>query len=248
MAEALGASNTAQVLDLFPNNANIYTPAYAIYQGDNLERVLLFNYVTDSSGASDLSVQLVLNGVGGSSGLSSVQVKYLQAASVSQKGNFTWAGQVIEIIIIIIILFNLSLLSQTFGDNFASDGRLEGTESIQTISCSPPGTCTIPVPAPAAALVFLSASSSASTANSGSASHTFPTTVLTRTVGTATVDPSVLATSNGHTGMDSPDELGSTSKGSFSGALGVREQQLSFGGMVVSVILVLMTGWMLVRW
>ena len=142
-----------------------------------------------------------------------MRYKYLQAASVSQKGNFTWAGQVIEIIIIIIILFNLSLLSQTFGD---SDGRLEGTESIQTISCSPPGTCTIPVPTPAAALVFLSASSSALTENSGSASHTFPTTVLTKTVGTATINP--LATSNGHTGMDSPDELGSTSNGSFSGA------------------------------
>ena len=139
--------------------------------------------------------------------------KYLQAASVSQKGNFTWAGQVIEIIIII-ILFNLSLLSQTFGD---SDGRLEGTQSIQTISCSPPGTCTIPVPAPTAALVFLSASSSALTENSGSASHTFPTTVLTETVGTATNNPSVLATLNGHTGMDSPDELDSTSKGGFSG-------------------------------
>jgi hypothetical protein len=70
-------------------------------------------------------------------------------------------------------------------------------------------------------------------------------TVLTKSVGTATINPSVLATSHGRTGMDSPDELGSTSKGSFSGALGMREQQSSFGGMVVSVILVLMTGWML---
>jgi hypothetical protein len=39
MEEALGSSNTAQVLDLLPNNANlnIYTPAYAIYEGENLE-------------------------------------------------------------------------------------------------------------------------------------------------------------------------------------------------------------------
>jgi len=96
MAEAIGPSNATQVLDLLPNNANIFTPAYAIYDGGNLARVLLFNYVTDSSGASDLNVQLNLNGVGGSGGLSQVQVKYLKAASVAQKGNFTWAGQVIE--------------------------------------------------------------------------------------------------------------------------------------------------------
>jgi hypothetical protein len=65
MEEALGSSNTAQVLDLLPNNANlnIYTPAYAIYEGKNLE--LLFNYVTDSSGASDLSVQPRLVGLRG---------------------------------------------------------------------------------------------------------------------------------------------------------------------------------------
>ena len=43
-------------------------------------------------GASDLTVQLNLSGVGGSAaGPSQVQVKCLQASSVSQKGNFTWA-------------------------------------------------------------------------------------------------------------------------------------------------------------
>ena len=138
--------------------------------------------------------------------------------------------------------FPINVFLQTFGDNFASDGRLQGTESIQTISCSPPGTCTIPVPAPCAALVFLSSSSSALTEHSGSASRTFPTTVLTRTMGTATVDPAVLATSNGHTGMDAKSELGSTSKGSFSGALGMKE--LNFWGMVVNVVLGLV-GWVL---
>lgn len=95
MAEALGSSNASQILDLLPNNQNIYTPAYAIYDRGNLARVLLFNYVSDPTGASDLTVQLDLTGVGGSSaGVSTVQVKYLQASSVSQKGNFTWAGQV----------------------------------------------------------------------------------------------------------------------------------------------------------
>jgi hypothetical protein len=105
MAEALGSSNTTQIFDLLPNNGSIYSPAYAIYESGNLERVLLFNYVTDSTGASDLSVQLVLNGVGPSGGLTGVQVKYLQASSVSQKGNFTWAGQVIGFIYLFYVPF-----------------------------------------------------------------------------------------------------------------------------------------------
>ena len=105
MAEALGSSNASQILDLLPNNQNIYTPAYAIYDRGNLARVLLFNYVTDPTGASDLTVQLDLTGVGGSAGVSTVQVKYLQASSVSQKGNFTWAGQVKKKKIGIMFLF-----------------------------------------------------------------------------------------------------------------------------------------------
>ena len=44
-----------------------------------------------------LTVQLNLSGVGGSAaGPSQVQVKYLQASSVSQKGKFTWANQVFK--------------------------------------------------------------------------------------------------------------------------------------------------------
>jgi hypothetical protein len=63
--------------------------------------------------------------------------------------------------------------------------------------------------------------------------------VLTKTVGTASINPSVLATSNGHTGMDAPDELGSTSKGSFSGALGMVEWSgSSLLGVVGCVMLV----------
>lgn len=103
MAEALGSSNASQILDLLPNNANIYTPAYAIYDKGNLARILLFNYVTDPSGASDLTVQLNLNGIGGSAGPSQVQVKYLQASSVSQKGNITWAGQVNRVLLYLYI-------------------------------------------------------------------------------------------------------------------------------------------------
>ena len=55
MAEVLGPSNNAQVLDLEANGGNPNTPAYAIYENGNPVRVLLFNYITDSSGANDLT-------------------------------------------------------------------------------------------------------------------------------------------------------------------------------------------------
>ena len=99
MAEALGPSNATQIVDLLPNGNNIYTPAYSIYEGGTLARILLFNYVSDPSGASDLTVQLNLSGAGGSPGPTQVQVKYLQASSVAQKGNFTWANQVSRLLL-----------------------------------------------------------------------------------------------------------------------------------------------------
>ncbi|KAF5329457.1 hypothetical protein D9619_009103 [Psilocybe cf. subviscida] len=189
MAEAIGASNNSQVLDLAANNNNIFSPAYAIYEGGNLARVLLFNYVSDPTGASDISVALSLASGGSMPG--QIQVKHLLAKSVSQKGNFTWAGQ-------------------TFGANFESDGRLQGGESIQTVPCTA-GTCTVRVHAPGAALVFLSSAGSMDTA--GGPTQTFPTTARTKTKNTLTMDPRVLATSNGHGGPSEVHPLGSTSEG-----------------------------------
>ena len=72
MAEALGQSNTTQIYDLGANNNNIYSPGYAIYEHGKINRVLLFNYVTDGTGASDLNVDLNFAGTGVGS---SVQVK-----------------------------------------------------------------------------------------------------------------------------------------------------------------------------
>uniref|UniRef100_A0A8H7XVC6 Beta-glucuronidase C-terminal domain-containing protein n=1 Tax=Psilocybe cubensis TaxID=181762 RepID=A0A8H7XVC6_PSICU len=207
-AEALGPSNTTQILDLQANNNNVYTPAYAIYEGGTLKRVVVVNFASDLSGGSDLEVSLSLV-LGGGGGGGTVQVKYLRADSVAQKGNFTWGGQ-------------------TFGATFASDGRLEGVESIQSVSCSTSdsqsqsqsGVCTIKVPAPSIALIFLTPD--AQTEGKGGVPRapagTFATSLVTRTRNTATVDPGVLATSNGHTGMDRV--VGSTSEGRVSGALG----------------------------
>jgi len=80
MAEALGQSNTTRLYDIGANNDNIYSPAYAIYEHGKINRVLLFNYVTDATGASDLNVDL--NFAGTEVG-SSVQVKYVIASSKS---------------------------------------------------------------------------------------------------------------------------------------------------------------------
>ncbi|KAG6839220.1 hypothetical protein C0991_004741 [Blastosporella zonata] len=136
-AESIGPSNITQVIDLGANGGNEYTPAYAFYENGNPVRLGIINYVTDTTGASDLQVQIAI-GIGQSiQSPPSVQVKYLLADSVSQKGNFMWAGQ-------------------TFGDNFTSDGRPAGDEKIVTIACDrTTNLCTIPVPAPSYALVFL---------------------------------------------------------------------------------------------
>ena len=62
VAEALGSKDNARVIDLFPNSANEYTPDYAVYEGDQLARVLLMNYMTDASGANDYTASISIGG------------------------------------------------------------------------------------------------------------------------------------------------------------------------------------------
>ncbi|KAK0453921.1 glycoside hydrolase family 79 protein [Armillaria borealis] len=217
MAEAMGASNVSQILDLNANDGNIFTPAYAIYENGNPVRIALFNYITDSSGASTYTASISIGGgeTGQANGTpAQVKVKYLLADSVSQKYNFRWAGQ-------------------TFGDIFESDGRLMGQEDIKTVTCDQnTNTCPITVPAPGFALVFLN--DEAFTETDGASPMTFATTAVTKTINTATVDQAVLSTSNGHSGMR--DVLGSTSKGSQNGVTGLRASGLltafAVGGMM----------------
>jgi len=75
MAEAMGQTNATRVIDMGANDHNIYTPVYAIYEHGTLARILLFNYVTDPSGDSDLDI--ALNFRGSRVETSGVQVKYL---------------------------------------------------------------------------------------------------------------------------------------------------------------------------
>ncbi|KAJ6545100.1 glycoside hydrolase family 79 protein [Mycena vulgaris] len=193
VAEAFGKSNQSRIIDLQMNNDSIYTPGYAIYD-TNISRLALFNYISDPTGASDYTATFSVDGAG--TGLingspAQVKVKYLRAPSVSDKQNITWAGQ-------------------TFGSNFASDGRLTGVLDVQTVSCdTSANTCQIQVPAPGFALVFLNDPAGETIENPSAT--TWPTTAQTRTINTLSVDPSMLATSNGHWGAD--ERLGSTSPG-----------------------------------
>ena len=111
---------------------------------------------------------------------------------------------------------------KTFGDVFESDGTLRGTQQTNTITCdTSANTCTVPVPAPGFALVYLTPQALQESSPNPSGQVTFATTAATATLkNTATIDPSVLATSNGHGGAN--QQLGSTSFGSgTSGAAGM---------------------------
>ncbi|KAJ7081158.1 glycoside hydrolase family 79 protein [Mycena belliarum] len=214
MAEALGPSNQSQVLDLPIEGLSEFTPIYAIYEGGVPKRVAVFNYLDDPTGASDVSAVI---SIAGATLPTAVKVKYLAAKTVVQKGNITWAGQ-------------------TFGDNFASDGRPMGTEVIQTVPCDfVAQTCTIKVPAPGFALVFLA--DDAQTENAGAPSATFATTAHTKTRNTVTVDESMLATSNGNRFAD--HELAGTSRAP-SGALHAVQAPLLLAGLAIGAVITLL--------
>ncbi|KAJ7166857.1 hypothetical protein C8R46DRAFT_1271897 [Mycena filopes] len=186
MAEAIGPSNQTQVLNYGIDNLSSFTPIYGIYENGTPVRVAIVNYLDDPSGAND--VHAVISIAGGTIP-ATVKVKYLAASSVVQKGGYTWAGQ-------------------TFGGNFESDSRPMGTEDIKTVNCDTSAkTCTIDVPAPGFALVFLT---DTMTEDGGAPFITFATTAHTKTHNTATVDPTVLATSNGYRMAE--HELAGTSK------------------------------------
>ncbi|KAF9228223.1 glycoside hydrolase family 79 protein [Gyrodon lividus] len=215
VAEALGSSNQSQVLDLQMNDGNEFTPGYAIYENGQPMRVALINFVDDASGASDYTASISITGTAPAQ----VKVKYLSATSVTQKYNFTWAGQ-------------------TFGDVFSSDGRPVGTVDIQTIDCDQShNVCNVKVPAPGAALVFLS--DEALVESDQGPTMTFPTTAYTKLHNTATIDPSVLATSNGNKGL--AGSLAGTSKG-VNGAFGLAQALPSLGALIAGALLVTRMG------
>ncbi|KAI0631504.1 hypothetical protein C8Q77DRAFT_1159286 [Trametes polyzona] len=230
VAEALGSTNTSRVKDLLPNNGNEFTPAYSIYENDQLARMVLINFLDDPTGAHDYVAMINVGGQQfGEANAVPAQVKvksesrgfvsmalarpraegshhtadrYLLAPTMSEKQNITWAGQ-------------------TLGGRFQVDGRWKGTEDVKTGA------------APGAALVFISDAAQEQAAAPESAS-TYPTTVVTKTANTVSVDPAVVATSNGNSGKDRGSNRGGTSQGGTNAARGMRA--LDAGSALVAVL------------
>jgi len=223
LAEAFGKSGTARIIDLAANDGSPYTPAYAIWQNGVLSKLALFNYVTDTTDAGVSAVTFAIGGgqTGQPAGTpATVRVKYLLSDSTASR-NITWANQ-------------------TFGLAFESDGRLKNDLHVETVTCNTDNTCTVRVPAPGFALVFIT--DDPANLGSGEPAQTFTTTAYTNTINTIIVDPSILANSNGHSGKDRVN-LGSTSYGSRSGALGLRDGVLGVFSMVVCCA----AGWFALR-
>lgn len=191
-AEVLQDGN--QIMDLNGNDGSMFTPQYGVWKDGQLDKVALFNYMTDPTGgmAYTATVHLTDGTVP-----NEVYVKYLLSDSVSTKDNITWAGQ-------------------TFGPKFSVDGRLKNDINIVTVGCDTgANTCAIRVPAPGFALVFFN--SAARDEASPTEVQTFATTAVTKTQNTVTIDAAALATSNGHSGKDR-ERIGSTSRQSTGGA------------------------------
>ncbi|TEB33970.1 hypothetical protein FA13DRAFT_124465 [Coprinellus micaceus] len=206
LAEVFGKSATGRIIDL--GAPSPHTPAYAVYERDTLSKFVLFNMIDDPSGANNINAMVsVASGVP-----AQVRVKYLTADSVSSKTNIRWAGQ-------------------TFGNNFEADGILKGDLDVVTIDCSvSENRCNIPLRAPSFAVVFMA---SDEVTGVGQATATFATTAHTKARNTATVDPAVLATSNGHSYQDRKN-LGSTSHGSVTGH-GVPQRAISAVAILTSM-------------
>lgn len=223
VAEVFGSSNVSQIVDLSINDGSIYSPVYAVYENGAPTRAVLFNFVNDPSGAS--TYWATIDFAGSPLPQSTVQVRYLQAPTVSEKSNITWAGQ-------------------SMGSTFSSDGRLSGTENTVTINCDTNAkTCTIPVYAPSIALVFLTTKAESESSPSQAATMTYGTTVVGK--GSATYDPAALSTSNGQAGGgNGAGSMGSTSSGSVSSA----GRSLANGDMLALTVTVGLGIICLIRW
>jgi len=96
---------------------------------------------------------------------------------------------------------------------------------VTTVACDQTtNTCSIPVPAPGFALVFLT--SDALDAVSPTSTVTFPTTAASNSATHVSIDPNMLVTSNGHTGMNGV--RGATTDGHLTSGAFPRYGALSF--------------------
>lgn len=204
----------SQVMDLLLGGNSTNTPGYAIYKNGQPTKLALFNYISDPSGAHDVQFNFP-------SSQPSVIVKRFSSStgSTADKFNLTWAGQ-------------------TMGDQFGSDGRLQGQEQTDTVQCTG-GTCTVTVKAPQFALVFLD---NQDAIDPGLSTQTWATSVTTKLGGIAIVAPSILATSNGRGGAQEAFNVGGTSSGSKNYVSGAQRRVLVSGGLA-GVVAMIVGAW-----
>jgi len=112
-----------------------------------------------------------------------------------------------------------------------------GDEFIYTFACDTTNNvCPVAVPAPGAALVFLS--DDALQNSVATTTQTFTATATSGVRNTATIDPTVLAVSNGRGGQNFMG-LGSTSPGTVSSASVVKASLVMVSVSVLSALVVL---------
>ncbi|KAG8903391.1 hypothetical protein FRC01_009212, partial [Tulasnella sp. 417] len=202
-------------MDLLLGGNSTHTPGYAVYKDGQPIKLALFNYITDPSGNNDAQFNFP-------SSQPSVRVKYFSTATDSTADKVQPHpgrpnhGRPIRL----------------------SDGRLQGAEQTQTVQCNP-GTCSVTVKAPQFALVFLDNQDSIDPLES---TQTWPTSVATKLGGTAVVDPSVLATSNGRGGAQEAFNIGGTSSGSQVYSSGAQRTVFASGALA-GVVAMVDTSW-----
>ena len=148
----------------------MFHPAYLVYEKGRPTRAVVFNYVSDESGASDYVATITP-----SIATDHVKVRYLRASSVAEQYNITWAGQ-------------------TLGTSFTSDGRMRGDEQTIQFPCTN-GKCAINVPGPSIAVVFFTDEALADSSVPLDATATFATTIIGHR--SATIAAGAIITGNG---------------------------------------------------
>ena len=61
VTEALGKTGKARVADLGANGNNMLTPAYVVYEDNQPVRVMLFNFMSDTTGGHDYTARIAFN-------------------------------------------------------------------------------------------------------------------------------------------------------------------------------------------
>jgi hypothetical protein len=147
---------------------DIFHPTYIVYEGDRPTRAVLFNYISDTSGASTASV------------------RYFSASDISEQYNITWAGQTM----------GPSFASDGTLKGQQSTTNVTCTQDGGCTITVPAPSIAVVFFDTAALYVTGTAVGVNGTAGAGDvATATFGTTIIG--TGSATFDPKVLETSNG---------------------------------------------------